>query len=268
MFPWTEVLRFALDATLKVTLLLLAALAVRSALRLASAALRHALTTLALGGALLLPLLSLWLPRLQMPLFANPFPKTRVARVERPALTQLPDTASSTSTVELSVRISNAGRARSRETADAWRIGSRPIASTVSWPRVALVLWAAGAVLALARLAAGTARIRRIARRARPIFNLDWILAKDELACGLGLTRKVRIVQSDQVAVAMTYGAAPPLLLVSADADRWEPERRRLVLLHELAHVRRQDWIGLLLAEVVRAVYWFHPLVWIGVELA
>src|SRR5206468_187480 len=42
-------------------------------------------------------------------------------------------------------------------------------------------------------------------------------------------------------------------------------ERRRVVLLHELAHVKRADWPALLVAELAVALYWFHPLaLWLG----
>jgi tetratricopeptide (TPR) repeat protein len=54
------------------------------------------------------------------------------------------------------------------------------------------------------------------------------------------------------------------MLLVHEGARKWQPERRRVVLLHELAHVRRADWLTLVLAEIAAAVYWFHPLVWLA----
>src|SRR2546430_9989959 len=80
MFAATDAMRFALDVTLKVTLLLLIALMVRLMRRRASAAGRHAWTTLALAGAALLPLFSPLLPRWEIPLLANPFPKARIER--------------------------------------------------------------------------------------------------------------------------------------------------------------------------------------------
>src|SRR5205823_7470003 len=42
----------------------------------------------------------------------------------------------------------------------------------------------------------------------------------------------------------------------------WPEHRQRAVLLHELAHVQRADWLALMLAQVTCALYWFHPLVW------
>ena len=62
----------------------------------------------------------------------------------------------------------------------------------------------------------------------------------------------------------MTAGVRRPVLLVHAGARKWPPERRRVVLLHELAHVRRADWLTLVAAEIAGAIYWFHPLVWLA----
>jgi tetratricopeptide (TPR) repeat protein len=60
----------------------------------------------------------------------------------------------------------------------------------------------------------------------------------------------------------MTTGLLKPLLLLGRAARNWAVERRRVVLLHELAHVKRGDWPALLLAELAAAVYWFHPVAW------
>ena len=50
----------------------------------------------------------------------------------------------------------------------------------------------------------------------------------------------------------MTSGLLRPLLLLCRQARLWEVERRRVVLLHELAHVRRADWLTLVLAEIAQ----------------
>jgi HEAT repeat protein/ribosomal protein L11 len=51
-------------------------------------------------------------------------------------------------------------------------------------------------------------------------------------------------------------------IVLPAESDSWSLDRRRAVLLHELAHVRRHDLIGHTLSRLACAVYWFHPLVW------
>src|SRR5581483_11936553 len=54
----------------------------------------------------------------------------------------------------------------------------------------------------------------------------------------------------------------PALVLPRATAAALTPEQLRLVLLHELAHVRRRDLLWGWLPEVARVVWWFHPVAW------
>ena len=60
----------------------------------------------------------------------------------------------------------------------------------------------------------------------------------------------------------MVWGFFRPTILLPADADNWQEERLRAVLLHELAHIQRNDWESQLIAQMMCAVYWFNPLVW------
>src|SRR6185369_5567381 len=58
------------------------------------------------------------------------------------------------------------------------------------------------------------------------------------------------------------WGTLRPKILLPAEARTWTDERRRIVLLHELAHVARRDSLGRAAATIVCALYWFHPASW------
>src|SRR5436190_8028608 len=62
----------------------------------------------------------------------------------------------------------------------------------------------------------------------------------------------------------VTWGWWQPVILVPAEADEWPAERRRVVLLHELAHVKRWDCLTQMIAGLSCAMYWFNPLVWVA----
>lgn len=121
-------------------------------------------------------------------------------------------------------------------------------------------VWAVGLVALVARLAVGAARVRRLSREAAQLRDAEWIAERDAAAVRLEISRAVVLKESEEVPVAITSGWRRPFLLVGRAARQWAVERRRVVLLHELAHVKRSDWPALLLAEIAAAVYWFHPL--------
>lgn len=63
--------------------------------------------------------------------------------------------------------------------------------------------------------------------------------------------------------VPMTVGVFRPRVLLPAAADEWSAGMRQSVLLHEQAHIDRRDPLWNLAAQLARAVYWFHPLLWL-----
>jgi hypothetical protein len=62
----------------------------------------------------------------------------------------------------------------------------------------------------------------------------------------------------------MTFGITRPVIVLPLDAREWDDAELRRALLHELEHIQRGDWIMQIMARVVAAFYWFHPLVWMA----
>lgn len=147
------------------------------------------------------------------------------------------------------------------------RSGGRLLAA--SGPRAQLLLfWAIGCLGGLVSLAAGHLRFHTLVRRARLLEGPLWVSDMRAVGSRLGLRRDVRLLVSEAAGTPMTGGFRKPVILLPASSAAWGPERRRVVLMHELVHVRRRDALRQLLSGVVLALYWFHPLGWIACRLA
>ena len=105
--------------------------------------------------------------------------------------------------------------------------------------------WGVVAEIALARVALGMWRVARCARRGTELDDPGIARA----AAKMGLRLPVRVVVSGEVEVPMTAGLHRPVILLPAPALEWSSERLELVLLHELAHVKRRDCLAMLLGR-------------------
>lgn len=249
------------DTIAKATLLLLVATGITFGLRRAAAGLRHLVWALALGGLLILPVAAAVMPEWRLSLWPQlPSPVAFQASTGTPAPAFPGATAAAESRAARPVAPAPAATA----VADAAIADAGPVRVHLAfdWFALILPLWAGGVLLVLAGIAIGLGRIEWIARTAAPVRDDGWRRLLAALARDLRLERPVRLLQSSGPAMPMTWGVRRPVILLPADADLWPAARRRDVLLHELAHVKRWDFLTQLLARAVCAVYWFHPLVW------
>jgi hypothetical protein len=74
------------------------------------------------------------------------------------------------------------------------------------------------------------------------------------------------LLTSDRVDVPITCGVVYPRVVLPVAADQWTPMRRRAVLSHELAHVKRFDAATQWIAFASTVLCWFNPLVWYAVR--
>ena len=125
-----------------------------------------------------------------------------------------------------------------------------------SWPYIMVLLWVCGVAVSAIRLLAGVLIARRIARQSVAITQSD----VDEL--GVTLPQGVAVRDCPFTRVPVTTGWLKPYVLLPSDWMAWSPGKLAAVLAHEAAHVRRHDTLVMLLAELNRMVFWFHPLAW------
>jgi beta-lactamase regulating signal transducer with metallopeptidase domain len=128
------------------------------------------------------------------------------------------------------------------------------------WMAMMRTVWLAGAALLLGLLAIALVRLRALSRT-----GLPWLERRDEaahLAREAGVPRPVTVMLHERIVAPLTCGWRNPVIVFPADAREWSDGDVRRVLLHELEHVRRGDWIVQLAARATCAIYWFHPLVW------
>src|SRR5262245_8677065 len=122
-------------------------------------------------------------------------------------------------------------------------------------------LWLAGAAFLLVRLAGGMVQVHRIRATARPApVPLAGVAEHlDRLMGGAG---GVPVLVSDRAGLPFASGVLrPAVVLPSALAADLSSEQVRVVLAHELAHVRRNDYAMNLGQRVLEAVLLFHPVV-------
>ena len=135
---------------------------------------------------------------------------------------------------------------------------------STTWLAVAVMIWFCGAFLGLISVLLGHVRLMRLARREFPLQTPDWALLLRQACDTLRLRQPVSLWQSADNSMPLTWGWWRPVVLLPAEAAHWPDQRRRVVLLHELAHVKRWDCLTQTIAQIVRALYWINPLVWLA----
>ncbi|MCC6930522.1 MAG: HEAT repeat domain-containing protein [Gemmatimonadaceae bacterium] len=255
----------------KATVVLVVAFAGATLLERAPAGARHLLWLSTLGAILFLPALSTWSP-LRLAVLPVAWLVPHVATPDRGATapnatspvasddarratsTRAPSTVSPGETAAAGAdEVQLQGALAAAPAATAWR--------PTMW-QLLLGAWAAVALALGGWLAIGFLSVRRIVRRATPLVDRKWSAPLYDIADRLGVDRTPRLVRSEDVKMPFAAGLVSPTVVLPAECDTWDEARRRAVLLHELAHIARNDLLGHTLGRVACALYWFHPLVW------
>jgi beta-lactamase regulating signal transducer with metallopeptidase domain len=243
------------DALLKSFVVLALAGGVCALARRASAATRHLIWFLAVASLPCLPLLNFTPQALQRPLWAISAGPSSGNQISL-ALELAPQTIA-----QKSPAVTETSAANQNPTSSVRKVAAH---FNADWMAFGLAAWLAGAALVLISVAVGQFRLRHFFRNVQSLDDADWTQLLAEARETLRLPRVVTLLQSADDVMPLTWGWRHPVVLLPAEAARWPAERRRVVLLHELAHVKRWDCLTQLVAQIVCAFYWFNPLVWLA----
>jgi beta-lactamase regulating signal transducer with metallopeptidase domain len=130
------------------------------------------------------------------------------------------------------------------------------------WLPVLLLVWLVGVSLLTLRLVSGWIWIQHLRNHGAPADE-GWEAVAARLSRRLHITRGVQLLESSLVEVPTVIGWIKPVILLPASVlTGLSPQQLEAILAHELAHIRRQDYIVNLLQTLVETLLFYHPAVW------
>ena len=125
------------------------------------------------------------------------------------------------------------------------------------------LIWMVGAFLFSIRIATGFVYISAMKRNAM-ILDDEWNVTLERLAEQINLKRVVALAESSQISVPFVTGYFKPLILLPVGMmSGLSMEQLESILVHELMHIKRNDYIVNIIQTFTEALFFFNPFVWI-----
>lgn len=145
------------------------------------------------------------------------------------------------------------------------RTDSQPLQkkSFSSWPKVVVGIWAAGVLILSLRVLKSWSIVRHLRATAVPNTDATYAGMFEKLLQQLGVRQAVELLAIDADVVPMVVGWIRPAVILPASLVSGLPATHvEAILAHEIAHVRRHDFLVNLLQNALETLFFFHPAVW------
>ncbi|MBL7719465.1 MAG: M56 family metallopeptidase [Flavipsychrobacter sp.] len=127
-----------------------------------------------------------------------------------------------------------------------------------------VMLYIGGIAFLLVRLGVNLAQVHRMKNRHIAPADPYWAKRMQQWADKLGIERQVRLFYTEKLQVPVTIGALKPVILLPvASLAQLPADQLEAILLHELAHIKRHDYLLNILQTLVETVLFFNPFTWL-----
>ncbi len=132
-----------------------------------------------------------------------------------------------------------------------------------SWQTWAMGLWLIGTVLMLLRMATTLAGARQLRGQCFDLEHPDTLSLIESLCIQMHISHSIRVLVSEHLSVPGVIGCLWPTLLLPASVTTGMPvDDLKAILTHELAHIKRYDYLVNVIQMVIEALLFFNPAVW------
>ena len=125
-----------------------------------------------------------------------------------------------------------------------------------------LYLWFGGCLLLVSLWLHSRWRLSRLS--SGDAIPASWQRRLETCQEAIGLGRRTRLCFARDIRMPCAWGVLRPTVLLPTCATRWTAERQHMVLMHELAHLKRRDPLHDLIARACVMLFWMNPLVWLA----
>ncbi|MEM8889041.1 MAG: M56 family metallopeptidase [Bacteroidota bacterium] len=125
------------------------------------------------------------------------------------------------------------------------------------------VLWIIGAVIMGIRFSGGIFYIQKLRYKGLHMVDESWQIKARNLANKLRIKQNWQLKESERVSQPLTIGHFKPLILVPLGMlSSLSPDQIEAILLHELAHIKRSDFLFNMIQSLIEILFFYHPAIW------
>ena len=125
------------------------------------------------------------------------------------------------------------------------------------------IIWMFGVLLTVLYRIYGFSKIRSLIRQAHILVDTSWEIRIKEMMRKIGIKQKITFLQSLEIDSPAVIGFLKPFLLIPVSFFTGvEGKYIEAILLHELAHIKRYDYLVNIIQLIVETLGFFHPAVW------
>lgn len=126
-----------------------------------------------------------------------------------------------------------------------------------------VICWLIGAAVLIVRFLGGWIYTEYLRHNARLVMNKEWRARFGVLTAKLKVYQSIELKESSKILTPMVIGTLQPVVLIPIGLLLGFPTAQiEAILAHELAHIRRHDYLVNMLQSFVEVVFFFHPALW------
>jgi TonB family protein len=129
-----------------------------------------------------------------------------------------------------------------------------------------LILYVVPACWLMAKMGTALYRLRGLRQASKLVAESSAIALLTDLKTQLGISRKIELRLGRGIDTPLSFGLLTPQIILPQQSKNWSTSVMTDVLLHELSHIKRLDWITLIAAWLIASVYWINPLAWFAIK--